>query len=136
MSTRVSKKGSLHNIHPPHVLFQSFGANKCVWYGNCGESPVNPPAKVPCSYQGDPKVRLFTTLCKIAWNLLFINFKKFCPTINVYLSYVYPSICRYFASFSCIYLCVRWSIYLSVIRSKAILLIDKRNEVTFSCAEL
>ena len=52
------------------------------------------------------------------------------------LSYVYPSVYPYLASFLGVYLCLCWSIYLSVTYSKAILLFDKQNKVTYPYAEL
>ena len=54
----------------------------------------------------------------------------------VHLFYVYPSLCLYLTYFLGIYLCLRWSMYWSVTRSKAILLFDKQNEVTYLYAEL
>ena len=54
----------------------------------------------------------------------------------VYLSYVYPSVRLYLAYFTGVYLCLSWSICLSVTCSKAILLFDKQNKVTYIYAEL
>jgi len=35
-------------------LTLSLGEQKCVWYGPCGKSIENPPAEVPCKYDGPP----------------------------------------------------------------------------------
>ena len=43
----------------------------------------------------DADVDVDKTHCKIAWNLLFINSKRFCHTISVCLSLIYPSECLY-----------------------------------------
>ena len=66
--------------------------------------------------------------CKIAWILSYYQ--------CVCLFFVYFSVCPYLASFPGVYLCLCWFIYLSVTRSKAILLFDKQNEVTYPYAEL